>query len=85
MCLLITSVDCKWSLWKKDGVCSATCGLGIQKLKRTKIRTEENGGICDNSFSMKEPCNLVPCPGKLTFQISQPYFIIVKIFENVTS
>jgi hypothetical protein len=71
----MTSVDCKWSIWEKDGVCSATCGLGIQKLKRIKIRKEENGGMCDNRFSMKEPCDQVPCPGKLTFKTIQLYFV----------
>ena len=60
------SVDCLWSLWRKQGGCSRTCGSGKQTLVRTKTRKEENGGYCDNKSTMVEDCELPACPGTVT-------------------
>ena len=57
-------VNCEWSLWRKDGDCSVTCGIGTQNLIRSKIKEEENGGYCENKTVMTERCKLPPCPGK---------------------
>ena len=36
------AVDCQWSNWTKEGKCSKTCGIGIQKWFRHKLQEEIN-------------------------------------------
>ena len=56
-------VDCVWSRWF-IGQCSKSCEGGDRTNVRYKEVVERYGGICSGEFTLIEPCNTDPCPGK---------------------
>lgn len=55
-------IDCQVSEWQNDGVCSATCGGGLQLQSRTiTVQPQHNGQVCPE-LSQYVVCNTQPCP-----------------------
>merc|ERR1719321_314214 len=55
-------VPCRWGPWQ-DGICSKTCGDGIQQKTRTKTQEKKHGGAsCPGGSSESAPCNKGECP-----------------------
>ena len=76
------SVNCQWSPWSKQGLCSKSCGGGSQQFTRSKTVSEKNGGSCSGSSQKFEPCNTQSCPSKfmnhiLTYGSISLYFVTV--------
>jgi hypothetical protein len=56
-------VDCQLSLWELSGVCSKSCGAGVQTMKRTVTKHPLFGGTeCGGSLVYAEQCNTQACP-----------------------
>jgi len=55
-----TFQDCEVSDWEETP-CSAECGGGEKTLQRTIVVEPDGGSECP-PLSVKEPCNLQPCP-----------------------
>ena len=60
----LLAVDCEWDEWQ-TGLCSKTCGGGLQTNTRTEKVSQKHGGKeCSGSASVEESCNTQECPGK---------------------
>merc|ERR1719428_1383158 len=56
-------VDCEISDWIMEGVCSLTCGGGLQRWKRTILVEAQHGAeACPSTLEKDEPCNTDGCP-----------------------
>jgi hypothetical protein len=57
------AVDCTTSEWDDVGVCSVTCGGGVQNQTRTVTQPAENGGMaCPTDLTQTVACNTQVCP-----------------------
>ena len=72
---LVPVINGSWSAWKRTGVCSATCGGGVQRLERKcNNPAPKNGGLpCAGTDHKFEQCNSHCCPGDLSISCVQCY------------
>ncbi|XP_064639834.1 SCO-spondin-like [Lineus longissimus] len=57
------SIDCEWGDWEQEGVCSESCGNGIQKWKRDiKVNKKGSGSECVGNKTKEEKCKEKDCP-----------------------
>jgi hypothetical protein len=65
-----------WGVWTPSGICSKTCGSGVQRFERTCDNPQpKNGGYpCYGDDFKTEPCNTHCCPihGKWSAWIDTP-------------
>jgi hypothetical protein len=54
-------VDCQVSAWTEWGMCSRTCGGGMQVRTRTVTQQPMNGGMACPALRESRPCNTEPC------------------------
>lgn len=59
-----SQVDGSWAKWEPYGLCSRTCGGGVQLARRQcSSPTPANGGkYCEGVRVKYRSCNLEPCP-----------------------
>merc|ERR1711874_555828 len=56
-------VNCQWSSWSETGLCSKSCGGGVQYFERVINVESQNGGqSCTGSRTKREYCNTQNCP-----------------------
>ncbi len=63
--LLDRAVNCTMSAFQPSGVCSVTCGGGVQQMVRTVVTPAANGGTAcpDPTTNVRtDPCNTQVCP-----------------------
>jgi len=62
-------VDCHWGQWSEwpEGVCSATCGGGVQERTRFMSDASNGGKQCEGNSTDLRPCNDQPCPVDCAF------------------
>ena len=63
--LVILVVDGKWTVWGNWGICSLTCGGGVQDRSRTCTNPPPafGGAQCVGPSRSTRLCNDNPCPG----------------------
>ena len=63
---LILDSNTQWSEW---GLCSQTCGTGVQERSRSDNNPSPafGGQLCDQSTQETKSCQIEPCPGKYLF------------------
>ena len=57
------AIDCQWGRWSV-GACTVSCGAGTRTKTRAVAVKETNGGKCDGSTAITEPCNTLNCSSK---------------------
>ena len=60
-------INCQYTPWEDNSVCSKTCGhgekTGTKRQTRSKKSQEKYGGMCDNSLERTIPCTQnIHCP-----------------------
>ena len=67
--LIAPLANCEWNEWGKWGLCSTTCGGGVQTRNRTKKQISQNGGQDCTGQSEDTPrtCNEDVCPSEFFF------------------
>ena len=74
-------MDCQWSPWTVDK-CSVLCGIGTQRNTRTKILTEQNGGMCLGEAANEQYCKEQSCQGKISLNFINLLFCVL-FYEHI--
>ena len=67
--MIVTAINCGYTQWSEWGLCSQTCGTGVQERSRSDNNPSPafGGQLCDQSTQETKSCQIEPCPGKYLF------------------